>query len=166
MGLLIAVSVYSQKIPIFEPYLLPLPSISGGISYFSLIPTQNLYLASSPVGWTIADTLRGFVGTLDIEFMRYRWGDKLLKSPRYDAYSSLGYSFFNHFGSLALPSNYPSSFELGHVPVSGFSLNLLVKEIYLDNRFIYNYSHRGNLHASLGVGLTSLKAYKMELVFA
>lgn len=160
IGLLLAVSASSQKIPIFEPHLLPFPAVSGGLSYYSIVPTQNMLLASSPSGWTVADTLRGIAINLDLEYLRYRWGDLVLKSPRYDAYSSLGFSIFSQIGSFSLPSNYPSSFAVGATTLSGFEFSFLVKEFYLDNRFIYNYSHRGELHGNLGLGLSSLNLYK------
>ena len=160
MALLSAVAGFSQKIPIREPRLLPLPAVSGGLAYFSLIPTQNMQLASGSNGWTKADTLRGIGTALDIELLRYRWGSLILNPAQYDAYASLAYAIFSHIGSFDLPSDYASAFELGKVPVSGFAMNLLVKELYLDNHFVYKYSRRGNLHGNLGIGFTTLSSYK------
>lgn len=160
IGLLVGVSGISQKIPIFEPHLLPLSALNGGLSYLSLVPTQNIQLASGTSGWTVKDTFRVFAANLDFELMRFRWGDQFINNSRYDAYSSLGYSILTQLGSISLPSSYPSSFEISHRKFSGFAMNFLVREFYLDNRFVYKYTHRGDLHGNLGFGLTSLKLYK------
>ncbi|NQV14402.1 hypothetical protein HQ531_03005 [bacterium] len=158
--LLFAVFGSAQEIPIQEPRLLPLPSISGGVSYFALIPTKNLQLDANPVGWTVADTMHIFSATFDAELVRYRWWDHFFAPSNFDAYSSLGYSIFNQLGSLKIPGNYPSSFQMNNVLMSGFSMNALIKEFYLEHHLVYQYSRRGTIHASLGTGLTHLSLYK------
>lgn len=160
LGLLLAVFAYTQDIPIQEPYLLPFPSINVGISRFSLVPTQNLLLSSNSTGWTIKDTLTAFVSTLDIELIRYRWWDTFFVPTEFDAYSSLGYSVLNQFGSFSLPSTFPSSFELNRTVMTGFGMSARITELYLDHHLTYSYSQRGSLHANLATGISHLSLYE------
>ncbi len=160
LALLLVLSGYTQDIPLQEPHLLPFPSISSGISYFSLIPTQNLQLNSNPSGWTIEDTLTGLGATLDIELLRYRWYDHFFGPAKFEVYSSLGYSFFFQTSNEPLPANYPSAFEINKSVISRFSMNALIREYYLNHHFTYKYSRRGSLHANLTTGITHLSLYK------
>ncbi len=160
VGLLLAVLGFSQNVPIQEPHLLPFPSLNTGLSYFSLIPTQNLELSSSSTGWTLKDTLSAFTSTMDIELLRYRWWDNFFAPSEFDAYSSLGYSIFNQFGSFNLPSTFPSSFELNRTVMTGFGMSAMIKELYLSHHITYSYNHRGSLHANLATGIAHLSLYK------
>ena len=162
LGLSLVVSGFAQEIPIQNPHLLPLPAINFGLSYYSLTPTQNLLINSLPGGWTAQDNLGGLALTLDMELLRYRWWDHFFPSSRLNAFSSLGYSIFNQAGSIELPASYPSSFQLHNSVISEFELNALIKELYLDNCFTFDYSRRGTLSANLGAGLAHLTLYQND----
>jgi len=159
-GLLVTVFGFSQEIPITVPHLLPFPAISTGLSYFSIIPTQHLDVTSVPGGWTIQDTLRGVLASLDIEILRYRWWDHIQSPSKFDAYSSLSYSVRNQISNLELPTGYPSAFEVNGTNLSGFYMNMLIRGFSLDNYFVFDYSRRGSIHAQLGLGLAHLSLYK------
>ncbi len=158
-GLLVAVSLLGQEVPIDEPHLLPFPGLSFRISYFSLIPTQNLLIKSSPPGWTSQDTISGVLATLDVELLRYRWLDHILESPKMDAYSSLDFSLSSQLGSADLPSAYPSSFLVNGVGMSAFKMNMAIRSFMLSHHFNYDYSRRGSFTARLGTGLGHLTLY-------
>ncbi|NQV30370.1 MAG: hypothetical protein HQ508_05745, partial [Candidatus Marinimicrobia bacterium] len=115
LGLFISVLGFSQQVPIDEPHLIPFPGLRFGISYFSLIPTQNLLIEASPPGWTIQDTLRGVLASFELELLRYRWLDHILESTNMDAYSSLDYTLTNQIGNRELPGSYPASFLVNGV---------------------------------------------------
>ena len=151
---------FGQEIPITTPHFLPFPSIGTGVSYFSIKPTQNLEVTSGAGGWTIQDTLKGVLASIDIELFRYRWWDHLMKPSRFDAYSSLRYSIANQLGNEELPPGYPSVLEVNGTDISDFTMNMLIRGFSLDNYFVYDYSHRGSVHAKLGLGISHLSFYK------
>jgi tetratricopeptide (TPR) repeat protein len=157
---LVASLVIGQEIPIVSPHLLPFPGIKTGLSYFSLKPTQNMEVTSIPGGWTIADTMRGVLASIDLEILRYRWWDHFQPHSKFDAYSSLHYSTRSQIGNINLPSSYPSTLELNGSDLSGFNMNMLIRNFSVANYFAYDYSRRGSLHATLGMGLSHLSLYK------
>ncbi len=158
--LLVTVLGMSQEIPITTPHVLPFPGISTGLSYFSIIPTQNLNVTSVPGGWSIQDTLRGVLASIDIEILRYRWWDHIHSPSKFDAYSSLSYSMRNQVGNQSLPSGYPSALEVNGTNISGFDMNMMIRGFSLDNNFVYDYSRRGSIQAQIGLGLAHLSIYK------
>jgi len=158
-GLLVSVFGLSQEVPIEEPHLLPFPGLSFGISYFSLVPTQNLLLKTSPTGWTNQDTIRGVLATLDVELLRYRWLDRILESSNMDAYSSLDYSLSNQVSKQNLPATFPTSFLVNGAEMSGFYMNMAIRSIMLSHHFNYDYSRRGSFLAKLGTGIGHLSVY-------
>ena len=151
---------FGQDIPIVAPHLLPFPGISVGLSYFSLVPSQNIEVNPIPGGWTIQDTLRGVMTTLDFELVRYRWWDHLKTKDNFDAYSSLHYTIASQLGSIALPSGNPTTFELNGSDVGGFQMNMLVKSFSLGNTFVYDYSKKSSLNARIGLGFSHFSLYK------
>jgi hypothetical protein len=157
---LVASLVIGQEIPIVSPHLLPFPGIKTGLSYFSLKPTQNMEVTSIPGGWTIADTMRGVLASIDLEILRYRWWDHFQPHSKFDAYSSLHYSTRSQIGNINLPSSYPSTLELNGSDLSGFNMNMLIRNFSVANYFAYDYSRRGSLHATLGMGLSHLSLYQ------
>ena len=159
LGLFISVLGFSQQVPIDEPHLIPFPGLRFGISYFSLIPTQNLLIEASPPGWTDQDTLRGVLASFELELLRYRWLDHILESANMDAYSSLDYTLTNQIGNRELPGSYPASFLVNGVGMSGFHMNMAIRSFMLSHHFKYNYSRRGSFMASLGTGLGHLTLY-------
>jgi len=159
-GLIVAVLAFGQEIPIVSPQLLPFPGIKTGLSYFSIKPTQNMEVTSVPGGWTIADTLRGVLASVDLEILRYRWWDHFQPASKFDAYSSLHYTIRNQIGNINLPSGYPSALEVNGTDISTFTMNMLIRGFSLGNYFVYDYSRRGSLHAQIGLGLSHLTLYK------
>ena len=159
-GLIVATVVFGQEIPIVTPHLLPFPGIKTGLSYFSLKPTQNMEVTSVPGGWTIADTLRGVLASVDLEILRYRWWDHFQPPSQFDAYASLHYTIRSQLGTTNLPSTYPSALVLNGTDLSGFGVNMLIRGFSIGNYFTYDYSQRGSLHAQIGLGLSHLSLYK------
>ena len=159
-GLIVTTLLYGQEIPIISPHLLPFPGIKTGLSYFSLKPTQNMEVTPVPGGWTIADTMRGVLASVDLELLRYRWWDHFQPESKFDAYSSLHYSIRNQIGTTNLPSAYPTTLELNGTTLSGFDMNMLIRGFSIGNYFTYGYSRRGSLHAQIGLGLSHLSLYK------
>ncbi|MEA3287543.1 MAG: hypothetical protein U9Q77_09250 [Candidatus Marinimicrobia bacterium] len=153
---------FGQEVPIQNPLLLPFPSVNSGLSYYSLVPSQNLVVSSLAGGWTAQDTLKGLAFTFDLELLRYRWWDHFFAPSKWDAYSSLGYSIFNQMESIELPVSYPASFQLNNSVISEFEMNALITEFYLNNRFAFNYNRRGALSATLGAGLAHLALYQND----
>ena len=156
-GLFLTLMVQAQEIPINEPHLIPFPGIRMGLSFYNLVPTQNIQLGSVAGGWTASDILSGVAGTLELELLRYRWGAHFLNNPRMDAYSSLNFSLFSQLGAVDLPTAYPSRFLLNNSAVEGFSLNAQVTELSLRHSFSYQYSRRGRALAHLGTGFAHLE---------
>ncbi|NQV41522.1 MAG: hypothetical protein HQ506_04125 [Candidatus Marinimicrobia bacterium] len=159
-GLLVFSLVFAQEIPIVSPHLLPFPGIRTGLSYFSLKPTQNMEITSLPGGWTVADTFRDVLASVDLEILRYRWWDHFQPASKFDAYSSLHYTIRNQIGTITLPSAYPTTLELNRTTLSGFNMNMLIGGFSIRNYFAYDYSRRGSLHAQIGFGLSHLSLYK------
>ncbi len=159
-GLIVTTLVFGQEIPIVSPHLLPFPGIKTGLSYYSIKPTQNMEVTSVPGGWTIADTLRGVLASVDLEIVRYRWWDHFQPLSKFDAYSSLHYTIRNQIGTTDLPSTYPTALELSGSGVSGFNMNILIRGFSMGNYFAYDYSRNGSLHAHIGLGLSHLSLYK------
>lgn len=158
LGTFVAVLGFGQQLPIDEPHLIPFPGITSGISYFSIVPTENMEVSSG--GWTLTDTLRGVLASVDVELVRYRWWDHFFSPSKFDAYTSLSYSLRNQFGMFDLPSGYPSSFEFNGTDLSGFDMNMLIKGFTLDNTVSYRYSKRGSVKAQIGLGFSHLSLYK------
>jgi len=159
-GLIVSILVSAQEIPIVSPHLLPFPGIKTGLSYYSIKPTQNMEVTSVPGGWTIADTLRGVLASVDLEILRYRWWDHFQPASKFDAYSSLHYTIRNQIGTINLPPGYPSALKVNGTDMSGFAMNMLIRGFSLGNNFVYGYSRRGSLHAQIGLGLSHLSLYK------
>ena len=159
-GLIASTLVFSQEIPIVAPHLIPFPGIKTGLSYFSLKPTQNMEVTPISGGWTIADTMRGVLASIDIEIVRYRWWDHFQPPSKFDAYASLHYTIRNQIGTIDLPPAYPSTLEFNGANISDFDVNMLIRGFSLGNYFSYSYSRRGSLHAQLGLGISHLSLYK------
>ena len=158
VGIFVAVLVLGQQLPIDEPHLIPFPGIKTGISYFSIVPTENMDVSSGE--WTLSDTLRGVLASMEVELVRYRWWDHFFPPSKFDAYTSLSYSLRNQLGMIDLPSGYPSSFEFNGTDLSGFDMNMLTRGFMLNNTVSYNYSRRGSVNAQLGIGFSHLSLYK------
>ena len=152
----------AQEIPLDQPRMLPFPQLSVSASYLALVPTQNLMVKSVSGGWNIHDTLRAVAATLDLELLRYHWGQRFLPDPRMDIYSSLGYSSFKQLGTTALPGSYPSDLLLNETLVTGFGLRPLIREFYLGHTFSFQYSGRGSMQANLATGFAHLDLYLNE----
>ena len=159
-GLFLSLTVLGQDIPIEAPNLLPLPGVSGGISYFSLNPTQNMLVELIPAGWSIQDTLSGVMVNLDVELLRYHWWHHFMDDPRFDAYSSLNYSIYNQLGSIDLPSGYPATYVYNGTEMTDFSMNLLMRGLSLSSTLEYKYSRKGRFTARLGTGVNYLSFFK------
>ncbi len=149
-----------QEIPITSPQLLPFPGVKPGLSYFSLKPTENMMVSSLPGGWTIADTLRGVMLSLDIEILRYSWYSHFWSPSQFDAYSSLNYGVQNQVGTIEIPSGYPGTLEVNGTDISDFGMSMLIHGFSLDNYLTYDYSRRGTLNAMIGLGVSHLSFYK------
>lgn len=158
LGLALLVSGFGQQLPIDDPHLIPFPGIKSGISYFSIVPTGNMVVSSG--GWTLNDTLRGVLASMDVELVRYRWWDHFFPPSRFDAYTSISYSIRNQIGVLNLPSGYPTAFQFNGSDLTGFGMNMLITGFTLDNTVTYSYSKRGSVNASIGLGLSHLSLYK------
>ena len=147
-----------QQIPITAPALLPFPELRTGLSYYSLKPTENLPVSGG--GWTLADTLRGVMTSIELELVRYHWWDHLFPQSNYDLYSSLTYGFRTQLGSESLPAGYPIDLEVNGSELSGFALNIQTQQITLENTFVYPLGRRTQAQASLGLGIAHVTMYK------